>query len=230
MTQYRVLNSAIGPNRPSWSTRFGPIDLWRKSHKLLSDVPKTNGQMTGIPYGRQVRNRSDFPILGMLYHGPSHGYDLCRELKARLGEVWGLRTSHIYALLAGLERDGLVRHDRVDQDTHPAKKVFTITDEGRLVFLDWLCSPVANVRDLRLEFLAKLHFARFDSPTAVADLVAGQLSVCRTSQRNLKKNRALCKTETEHAALDFRLAMLKASETWLLRLLPNGPGQLEETG
>ena len=43
-----------------------------------------------------------------------------------------------------------------------------------------------NVRDLRLEFLAKLHFARFDSPRAVADLIAGQLSVCCSSQKSLK--------------------------------------------
>jgi DNA-binding PadR family transcriptional regulator len=154
----------------------------------------------------------------MLSLGPTHGYDLCRELRSRLGEVWRLRTSHIYALLAGLEKDGLVRHERVDQEARPAKKIFSITDEGRLVFLGWLRSPVMNVRDIRLEFLAKLHFARFDSPTAVADLIANQLSVCRNGQKRLQKNRALCKTDTECAALDFRLAMLKATVAWLLRL------------
>ncbi|MGO9120158.1 MAG: PadR family transcriptional regulator [Desulfomonilaceae bacterium] len=209
-----------------------PIDsaLNMKGDKLFADIPKTNVHTTGIPYDRQPRNRSDFPVLGVLYHGPSHGYELCRELNQRLGEVWGLRTSHIYAVLAGLEKDGLVRHDRVDQGTRPAKKVFAITDEGRLVFLEWLASPVMNVRDLRLEFLAKLHFARFDSPRAVADLIAGQLSVCCSSQKSLKDKRALCKTETESAALDFRLAMLEASEAWLLRLLSPGRIQLDETG
>ena len=185
---------------------------------MVKDIQVMNMPRPDITYSRQPRNPADFPVLGMLCHGPAHGYELCRELKDRLGEVWRLRTSHIYALLAGLEKDGLARHERVDEETRPAKKIFSITDEGRLVFLGWLRSPVMNVRDIRLEFLAKLHFARFDSPTAVADLVANQLSVCRSGQKRLQKNRALCKTDTECAALDFRLAVMKATVAWLLRL------------
>ncbi len=132
----------------------------------------------------------------------------------------GLETTyeHIYALLAGLERDGLVRHERVDQETRPAKKVFSITDEGRLVFLVWVRSPVTSVRDIRLEFLAKLYFSRFDSPTALDDLVSNQLTVCRSNMKRLSNSRRLCKTDTERAALDYRLAMLNAVEAWLLGL------------
>jgi DNA-binding PadR family transcriptional regulator len=161
------------------------------------------------------RNPAHFPVLGVLYAGPAHGYDLCRELKERLGEVWKLRTSQIYALLAALESDGLVRHDRVDQKARPTKKVFSITDEGRLVFLVWVRSPVMSLRDIRLEFLAKLHFARFDSQTALVDLIANQLSVCRSNIKRLTNSRRLCKTDTERAALEYRLAMLKAVEAWL---------------
>jgi DNA-binding PadR family transcriptional regulator len=179
---------------------------------------------------KRPRNPADFPVLGVLYRGPAHGYELCRELGERLGEIWTIRTSHIYALLAGLEKDGLIRHERVDQETRPAKKVFNITDEGRLVFLAWVRSPVMNVRDIRLEFLAKLHFTRFDSTTAVANLIASQLSVCRSSQQRLRKNRALCRTGTECAALDFRMAMLEATVAWLVTLLPPDRSQLEETG
>ncbi len=189
-----------------------------KGDKLLPDISRTNVHMTVTPSDRQARNRSDFPVLGVLFRGPLHGYDLCRELRGSLGEIWGLRTSHIYALLAGLEKDGLVRHDLVHQETRPAKKVFSITYEGRLVFLEWLRSPVVNVRDIRLEFLAKFHFARFDSPEAVADLIAKQLTICRSSPKRLKNKRALCRTVTEYAVIDFRLAMLEASVAWLLRL------------
>jgi len=179
---------------------------------------------------KKTRNPAEFPVLGVLYNGPAHGYDLRSELKERLGEVWTLGPSHIYGVLAGLEKDGLVRHDRVDQETRPAKKVFKITDEGRLVFLAWVRAPVMNVRDIRLEFLAKLHFTRFDSTTAVADLIASQLAVCRSSQQRLRKNRALCRTQTECAALAFRLAMLAATVAWLVRMRPSDRRQLEETG
>jgi PadR family transcriptional regulator AphA len=135
-----------------------------------------------------------------------------------LGEVWTLRSSHVYALLAGLERDGLVCHERVDQETRPAKKVFSLTDEGREIFLVWVRSPVRNVRDIRLEFLAKLYFARFDSPRAVADLIADQLSVCRSNAERLKESRRACTGTAERAALDFRLAMMEATVAWLMSL------------
>lgn len=167
---------------------------------------------------RKTRNPADYPVLGVLFRGSAHGYDICIELRERLGEIWTLRTSHIYALLAGLERDGLARHERVDQETRPAKKVFSITDEGRDVFLSWVRSPVTNVRDIRLEFLAKLYFAKFDSPSAVVDLVSNQLSACRSNIKRLTHNMRLTRTDTERVALDYRLAVLNAVETWLLGL------------
>jgi PadR family transcriptional regulator, regulatory protein AphA len=164
------------------------------------------------------RNPADFPILGVLSVSPSHGYDLCRELGERLGEIWTLRRSHIYALLAGLEKDGLVRHERVGQETRPTKKVYCITEEGIRTFLDWVRSPVEPVRDMRLEFMAKLHFARLESPSAVADLVADQLARCLGKEKYLREKRRFCKTTTERAALDFRLAMVEATVAWLSRL------------
>jgi DNA-binding PadR family transcriptional regulator len=179
---------------------------------------------------KKQRNPADFPVLGVLFNGPVHGYDLRRELKERLGEVWTLRPSHIYALLAGLEKDGLVRHDRVDQETRPAKKVFHITDEGKDAFLEWVRSPVANVRDFRLEFLAKLHFTGFNSDAAMADLIVHQLAVCRSNQQRLSSERSRCVTQTDCAALDFRVAMLDATMAWLRQLLPPSRRQLERTG
>ncbi len=174
------------------------------------------------------RNPADFPILGMLRLSPSHGYDLCRGLGDRLGEIWTLRTSHIYALLAGLEKDGLVEHERVGQETRPTKKVFRITDVGNEVFLDWLRLPVEHVRDIRVEFLAKLHFSLLDSPSAAADLIGDQLGVCLRNEKRLREKMRLCGTVTEKAALDYRLAMMDATVAWLTRLRVPGNVKREE--
>jgi len=190
---------------------------------MLQNIHVMNIWCHAMAQEKTLRNPADFPVLGALYRGPAHGYDLCRELRERLGEVWRLRTSHIYALLAGLEKDGLVRHERIDQETRPAKKVFSITDEGRVVFLMWVRSPVMNVRDIRLEFLAKLHFARFDSPTAVADLIANQVTVCRGNENRLRNSLRNSKSDEERAALGFRLAMLEATLSWLT-ILGHGAG------
>jgi DNA-binding PadR family transcriptional regulator len=175
----------------------------------------------------KARNPSDFPVLGILYQGPVHGYDLCRKLQEGLGEIWTLRTSHIYARLAGLEKDGLAHHESIDQEARPTKKVFRITDEGRRAFIAWVRSPVMNVREVRLEFLAKLHFARLDSLTAVEDLVVKQLSVCRSAAKRLKSAGRLCKTDTDRDALNYRLAMLGAVEAWLIDVRQPRPHQSE---
>ena len=198
------------------SCRFSVLDIGEG--RMLKGVHGVNIQCRHMQDTKKTRNPADYPVLGALYLGSAHGYDLCRGLKDRLGEIWKLHTSHIYALLAGLERDGLVSHERVNQSARPAKKVFSITDEGRVLFLMWVRSPVTNVRDIRLEFLTKLHFARFDSPTAVEDLIANQLSVCHSTEKRLTNSRRLCKTDTERATLDYRLAMLNAVQGWLREL------------
>lgn len=171
-----------------------------------------------MTHDSKQRNSADFPVLGLLCEGPIHGYELCNELRERLGEIWTLRTSHVYALLAGLERDGLVQHERVDQEARPAKKIFSITDEGRETFLTWAHSPVTNVRNIRLEFLAKLHFARRESVSALDDLIEEQLSVCRLNEERLEEKKLHCRNQTEREALDFRLAMVRATAEWLINM------------
>lgn len=166
---------------------------------------------------KRERNPAEFPLLGVLSLGPAHGYDLCTELRERLGEIWILHTSHIYALLAGLEKDGLVSHERIDQENRPAKKVFRITPEGRKVFWTWMTSPVSNVRDIRMEFFAKLYFARLESYEVAAKLVDGQLKVCRENAKRQLARKEASTVEAERAVLDYRLAMLKTTVACLRR-------------
>ena len=187
---------------------------------MLGTIHPVNIRCDDIMEDVKPRNPADFPVLGVLSLGPAHGYDLCRELRDRLGEIWRLPTSRIYALLARLEKDGLVRHERIDQESRPAKKVFSITYLGRDIFLEWVRSPVTNERDIRLEFLGKLYFAGLDSPAAAAELISAQLSVCRITAKRLKVGRRACKTRTEYAAWDYRLAMVAATAAWLTKLLP----------
>ena len=135
---------------------------------MLLIIHIMNNQHPSENDDKKERNPADFPLLGVLSLGPAHGYDLCAELRERLGEIWTLRASHIYALLTGLEKDGLVSHERIDQENRPAKKVFRITPEGRKLFSTWMTSPVSNVRDIRMEFFAKLYFARLESHEVAA--------------------------------------------------------------
>jgi PadR family transcriptional regulator AphA len=191
--------------------------------RVLVIIQTMNNQDPSTTNVKKDRNPADFPLLGVLSLGPAHGYDLCAELRERLGEIWTLRASHIYALLAGLEKDGLVSHERIDQENRPAKKVFRITPEGRKLFSAWITSPVSNVRDVRLEFFAKLYFARLESHEVAAKLIDDQLRVCRRNVKRLMTQIKTCDVEAERSVLDYRLTMLKATSGWLRRARQSDP-------
>ncbi len=193
------------------------FSLDRNTMTMLVTIHIMNNQHAATSYYRKDRNPADFPLLGVLSLGPAHGYDLCTELRERLGEIWILRTSHIYALLTGLEKEGLVAHERIDQENRPAKKVFRITSEGKKLFSAWMTSPVGNVRDIRMEFFAKLYFARLESPTVAVKLINDQLKVCRKSIKRLIVRKQTSTVGTERVVFDYRLAMLKTTVAWLRR-------------
>ena len=52
-----------------------------------------------------------------------------------------LGASHLYALLARLERDGLIAGESQEQALLPPRHVFQLTDSGRAEVVHWLISP-----------------------------------------------------------------------------------------
>lgn len=73
-------------------------------------------------------------LLGILANEPLSGYDLM--LKMNL--FWHTRHSHIYPLLAKLEKEGCVEFTLVEQSGKPDKKVYTLTQKGTEVVKEWL--------------------------------------------------------------------------------------------
>ncbi len=103
---------------------------------------------------------SEYALLGALMTGPRHGYEIRTFLKQHLGVIWRIPTSQLYARLKRLEENGLVSSSLEAQASRPSKRVFQLTEPGRDGFLAWVLAPTEHVRDLRVEFLAKLFFIR----------------------------------------------------------------------
>ena len=175
--------------------------------------------MTAIPRSKSIRNPAEYPVLGILLGGPLHGYEMCRRLGEGIGSIWRLGKSQIYALLAKLEREGLVIHERVGQDNLPAKNIFSLTPEGGEVVKEWLEQPVHHIRDMRLEFLTKLWFARQASPDRERLLIEKQLGVCREKAKVLERLKESCGNQVEALSIDFRVTVIKATVSWLEDLL-----------
>ncbi|MFO7785125.1 MAG: PadR family transcriptional regulator [Thermodesulfobacteriota bacterium] len=103
---------------------------------------------------------SEYALLGALMTQPRHGYEIWSFLEKGLGPTWHIPTSQLYAQLKRLEERGHLYSSLEAQDNRPSRRVFEITDKGREAFLSWVLSPARHVRDLRVEFLAKLFFIR----------------------------------------------------------------------
>jgi DNA-binding PadR family transcriptional regulator len=161
------------------------------------------------------RNPAEYPVLGILALGEAHGYDICLRLRKEIGSIWRLGKSQVYALLGRLERDGLVVHERVGQENLPARNIFSITPAGQEIFEEWVSIPVNHVRDMRLELLAKLWFARQAGSNREKMLLEKQLTVCRDHVKRLEALKASCSTEIESRSIGFRLMVVHGAVSWL---------------
>lgn len=177
---------------------------------------------------KRSRNPAEYPVVGMLLGGPLHGYHICRRLGEEIGSIWKLGKSQIYALLAKLEREGLVTHERVGQDNLPAKNIFRLTPEGEEVIKEWLEQPVHHFRDMRLEFVTKLWFVRQTFPDRERALIEKQLGVCREKVKVFERLKESCGNQVKALSIEFRVAVIKATVSWLEGLLDSIPRGTEK--
>lgn len=164
--------------------------------------------------------------------GTGHGYDLARQFQASqpLGEVLRLEPSMLYHHLKKLERNGWVTTAVEPQGSRPPRQVHTLTESGQAEVDGWLADPVQRTREIRLEFLVKLYFARRLSPESVPDLIDRQRAILGDSLDRLRDQIATTVgTADEDAgftrdALDLRLRQTQAAIDWLDGLLTSLTG------
>ncbi len=110
--------------------------------------------------------RLELALLGFLSHNPQHGYSLNQQLSARtgLGRVWRLKSSQLYALLEKLEAAGLVTSQLQPQEPHPPRRIFTLTQAGRLAYENWRVTAVERPNEMRQLILCPAVFLHARTP------------------------------------------------------------------
>jgi PadR family transcriptional regulator, regulatory protein AphA len=97
-------------------------------------------------------------LLGLLSSKPSSGYDLKRNFFRSVIYYWSGNNNQIYKNLIKLEKEGLITYQVQTQKSLPAKKVYSITDNGSSeLHQSLLAAP--EVPELRKGFLIQLTFA-----------------------------------------------------------------------
>lgn len=114
-------------------------------------------------------------VLGLLAHGPSHGYELRASFQEAIGPQWGeLNIGRLYQVLDRLARDGFVSGSVVSQQRRPDKTVYRLTKDGRAELNDWLKEPIVRKTGYRDEFFLKLFIASRFGVESVRALVRTQ--------------------------------------------------------
>lgn len=70
-------------------------------------------------------------ILAVLTGGPSHGYDIAKQIKAISKKALAYGEGQIYPALHKLEEAGYVRADWQPNDGKPPRKVYALTESGK---------------------------------------------------------------------------------------------------
>jgi PadR family transcriptional regulator AphA len=161
----------------------------------------------------------EYILLGFLDQGPTHGYDLYKQISKFEGIslVWNIKQSQLYALLDKLQGDGLLTSAIVPGEAHLVRKEYQITPLGKQSFLTWLTCPVSHGRDMRQEFLAKLYFAQKSSLEISLELVEDQKEACAewltSFQISYSKTTGI--QHYERMIFQFRISQTRAMMDWL---------------
>jgi len=158
---------------------------------------------------------TEYALLGALMSGPRHGYEILQFLETGLGPAWRVSTSQLYVLLKRLDKEGLVNSTLETQDTRPSKRVFSIMPPGERRFLEWLKSPTDHVRDLRIEFLAKLFFFHNLGLPGGSALVGAQITLLEQVKGGLTIRRRAEKDDYNRLVYGFRISTLTGWLNWL---------------
>jgi DNA-binding PadR family transcriptional regulator len=163
----------------------------------------------------------ELALLGYLHSGPLHGYQIHQRLLEPDGPglVWQVKQAHLYALLGKLEEAGLIQSALQAQETRPTRRVYRLTKEGQVAFLNWLITPVTTPRQIRQEFLVKLFFARRENEPTIITLIDNQLSVCQRWLDTYQKQLTAAPTGSFSLVVQqYRLGQIQAAWVWLQQL------------
>ena len=146
-----------------------------------------------MEYSEPHHSLRGFPVeytaLGFLIEEPMHGYALRLRIAEGLGPLWQVASSQLYQVLHRLEERDCVRRSSETPSAGPSKTVYRVTTDGMKIFWEWAQTPVDSMRNVRVEFAAKLYFLRRLKLEAVSTLIDRQLSTLKKVEERVSSER-----------------------------------------
>jgi PadR family transcriptional regulator AphA len=162
----------------------------------------------------------EYALLGVLMTGPKHGYEVHSYFSSHMDQFWRLSMSQVYALLKRMEKNRMVVSKEEWQDKRPAKKIFSITHTGEEIFVKWVHSPVNHVRNLRIEFMAKLFFLKELQPTSAPAIIDKQIEILQEKEDVIKNSKEKVMDDFQKTLHSFKIKQITSAIEWLKECKP----------
>ncbi len=178
-------------------------------------------------------------ILGFLSWMPLTGYDLKKLFAESPTLHWSGNNNQIYTALVDLFDEGLVSKEVQQQEDRPARKVYSITPQGRAELRQWVLST-PELPQIRNTFLVQLAWADQLTGGELDDLLARYVDELHVHLLMLQEQRrrgytAPARTPREallwDAIMDNRISAYENELAWARRLRQSlaGRQKLQET-
>lgn len=112
-------------------------------------------------------------ILGWLHKEPMTGYDLKKQFDQGVGYFWLADQMQIYRTLDRLVEQGYASVHEAIQHARPNRKVYTVTETGRVEFRRWLTES-QDLPIFRDPLLIQVFFASILSNAEIIQLLEQQ--------------------------------------------------------
>jgi PadR family transcriptional regulator AphA len=158
-------------------------------------------------------------VLAVLAEGPAHGFAIARRLSAHgdIGRVWTVSRPLVYRALQRLVGARLAEPARREAGAGgPTRMVLRATRRGRAHTHRWLLQPVAHVRYLRSELVAKLVL-HAHAGTDPAPLLVAQRATLAPIIEALRDEAAAA---PDDPVVAWRLTMAEAAACYVDALAP----------
>jgi DNA-binding PadR family transcriptional regulator len=164
-------------------------------------------------------------ILGYLFKGDLHGYDLKKRMEAQMADFADIKFGSIYYALGQLEKEGLVAQVRSEQDSsRPARTVYRITKAGRTGLQDELLGLLSKHQRIYFPLDIALFFSKHLDKKVFLDVLRCRLAFLEGALEHVnevKKDLLADENipEMGEVIVNHSLSHIRAEISWLVDLI-----------
>ncbi len=127
-------------------------------------------------------------LAALAYEEPS-GYDLSKAFDATVSSYWAATSQQLYRELDRMEAAGLVVARMVEQEKRPNKRLFSLTDAGRVALREFTSRPPRPIA-IRDELLVQVEAMELGDSGAIHSHIEEKLAASENKLRRYRKTQA----------------------------------------